>query len=134
MPKSLSRALKSRAICSNDIICDGPSGMGETMKTEKIAATPTDDAGDRPFFEKVKDLFDERTTPVLHFLERVENEQERFVTGEQRLDLFCKFVEEQVAFIYTRGATLSTGGWLPFSCSPVFNPLIPRIAKFLQRG
>ena len=31
--------------------------LGQTMKTEKIAATPTGDAGDRPFFEKVKDLF-----------------------------------------------------------------------------
>jgi molecular chaperone DnaJ len=31
--------------------------LGLTMKTEKIAATPADDSGDRPFFEKVKDLF-----------------------------------------------------------------------------
>jgi molecular chaperone DnaJ len=31
--------------------------LGQTMKTEKIAATPADDSGDRPFFEKVKDLF-----------------------------------------------------------------------------
>jgi molecular chaperone DnaJ len=31
--------------------------LGQTMKTEKIAATATGDAGDRPFFEKVKDLF-----------------------------------------------------------------------------
>ena len=31
--------------------------LGQTMKAEKIAATLTDDSGDRPFFEKVKDLF-----------------------------------------------------------------------------
>lgn len=31
--------------------------LGQTMKPEKIAATPADDTGDRPFFEKVKDLF-----------------------------------------------------------------------------
>jgi len=31
--------------------------LGQTMKAEKIAATPADDSGDRPFFEKVKDLF-----------------------------------------------------------------------------
>lgn len=31
--------------------------LGQTMKTDKIAATPADDSGDRPFFEKVKDLF-----------------------------------------------------------------------------
>ena len=31
--------------------------LGQTMKTEKIAATPADDGGDRGIFEKVKDLF-----------------------------------------------------------------------------
>lgn len=31
--------------------------LGQTMKAEKIAPTPTGDSGDRPFFEKVKDLF-----------------------------------------------------------------------------
>jgi len=31
--------------------------LGQTMKAEKIAATPAGDSGDRPFFEKVKDLF-----------------------------------------------------------------------------
>jgi len=31
--------------------------LGQTMKADKIAATPAEDSGDRPFFEKVKDLF-----------------------------------------------------------------------------
>jgi molecular chaperone DnaJ len=31
--------------------------LGQTMKADKIAGTPADDAGDRGLFEKVKDLF-----------------------------------------------------------------------------
>jgi molecular chaperone DnaJ len=31
--------------------------LGETMKVDKIAATASDDSHDKPFFEKVKDLF-----------------------------------------------------------------------------
>lgn len=31
--------------------------LGQTMKVEKVAATPADESHDKPFFEKVKDLF-----------------------------------------------------------------------------
>ena len=31
--------------------------LGQTMKVEKVSATPADESRDKPFFEKVKDLF-----------------------------------------------------------------------------
>jgi molecular chaperone DnaJ len=31
--------------------------LGQTMRVEKIDATPTDQSQEKPFFEKVKDLF-----------------------------------------------------------------------------
>jgi molecular chaperone DnaJ len=31
--------------------------LGQTMKVDKLSATPAEDSGDKPFFEKVKDLF-----------------------------------------------------------------------------
>ena len=31
--------------------------LGQTMKVEKVTATPADESREKPFFEKVKDLF-----------------------------------------------------------------------------
>ena len=31
--------------------------LGQTMKVEKVSATPADESREKPFFEKVKDLF-----------------------------------------------------------------------------
>ena len=63
---SVSGRVRGRSSCASWSRCRRSSAkeqkklveqLGKTMKVDKLSATPADDAGDKPFFEKVKDLF-----------------------------------------------------------------------------